>query len=77
MLICVTSYLCKTDHTMSELMKKTVKEVMGKKVTQKWYIIENTFLMKQEVSYHEAAKSELSLHMWSSNIATVFVPTGL
>ena len=77
MLICLTSYLCKTEHTKSELMKKAVKEPTGKKVTQKLHIIENIFLMKREVSYHEAAKSELSLHICSSNIATEFVLAGL
>lgn len=48
---------------MSGLMKIAVKEFTAKKVTQKLRTIENIFQMKQEVSYHEAAKSELSLHM--------------
>ena len=48
---------------MSGLMKIAVKEFTGKKVTQKLHTIENIFQMKQEVSYHEAAKNELSLHM--------------
>ena len=32
MLTCITSYLCKPEHTMSELMKKASKEAYGKDI---------------------------------------------
>ena len=62
------SYLCKPEHTMSELMKKTSKETYGKDVKGKMLSICNTFLSKVEVSSHEAIKSVLPLPMKHSNI---------
>lgn len=41
------------------------------------HAIGNIFLTEREVSPYEAVKRELSLHICSYNIATVFVPTGL
>ena len=56
MLTYLTSYLCKPEHTMSELMKKTSKETYGKNIRGKINSIDNVFLTKREVSTHEAIK---------------------
>ena len=63
MLTYLTSYLCKPEHAMSELMKKASKEAYGKDIKGKMLSIGNTFLTKREVSTHEAIKRVLSLPM--------------
>ena len=60
MLTYLTPYLCKLEHPMSKLMKKTSKEAYRK---GKMLPIGNTFLTKHEVSTHEAIKTVLSLPM--------------
>ena len=77
MLTYLTSYLCKPEHTMSELMKKASKEAYGKDIRGKMHSIGNVFITKREVSTHEAVKRVLSLPMRHSNIDVIFVPTGL
>ena len=77
MLTYLTSYLCKPEHTMSELMKKASKEAYGKDIKGKMHSIGNVFLTKREVSTHEAVKRVLSLPMRHSNIDVLYVPTGL
>ena len=57
MLTYLTSFLCKPEHAMSELMKKASKEAYGKDIKGKMLSIGNTFLTKREVSTHEAIKS--------------------
>ena len=44
MLTYLTSYLCKPEHTMSELMKKASKEAYGKDIRGKMHSIGNVFL---------------------------------
>ena len=77
MLAYLTSYLCKPEHTMSELMKKASKEAYNKDIQGKMYAIGNVFLTKREVSTHEAIARVISLPMRSSNIDVLYVPTGL
>ncbi|XP_066930030.1 uncharacterized protein [Clytia hemisphaerica] len=72
----ITSYICKPERNMSELMKKAHKEATGKAVKDKLRAIGNVFLTKREVSSHEAIKRTLSLKMRTSNIDTVYIPTG-
>ena len=72
----LTSYLCKPEHTMSELMKKTAKEAHGADIKTKLRKISNVFLTKREVASHEAVKRSLSMHMRTSNLATEYIPTG-
>ena len=50
-------YLCKPKHTMSELMKKELKEAYVKDIKGKMLSIGNIFLTKREVSTDEAIKS--------------------
>ena len=76
MLMYLTSYLCKPEHTMSELMKKASKEAYGKDIKGKMHSIGNVFLTKREVSTHEAIKRVLSLPLRHSNIDVVYVATG-
>ena len=77
MLTYLTSYLCKPEHLVNELMKKTSKEAYGKDIKGKMLSIGNTFLTKRMVSTHEAIKRVLSLPMRHSNIDVLYVPTGL
>ena len=73
----LTSYLCKPEHTMSELMKKASKEASGKDIKEKLRSIGNVFITKREVSTHEAIKRALSLPMRTSNIDTIYIDTGI
>ena len=73
----VSSYLCKPKHTMSELMKKELKEVYGKDIKGKMLSIGNIFLTKCEVSTHEVIKRVLFLLLRHSNIGILYVPTSL
>jgi len=73
----LTSYLCKPEHTMSELMKKASKEATGKDIKGKLRSIGNVFLTKREVSTYEAIKRVLSLCMRTSNIDTLYIDSGL
>ena len=77
MLTYLTSYLCKPEHAMSELMKKASKEAYGKDIKGKMLSIGNTFLTKCKVSTLAAIKRVLSLPMRHSNIDVLYVPTGL
>ena len=43
MLTCLTSYLSKLEHTMSELMKKASKEAYGKDIRGKMHLTGNIF----------------------------------
>ena len=76
MLTYLTSYLCKPEHTMSELMKKTSKEAYGKDLKGKMLSIGNTFLTKRVVST-QAIKRVLSLPMRYSNRDVLCIPTSL
>ena len=46
MLTYLTSYLCKPEHAMTKLMKKTLKKAYGKNIKGKLLSISNTFLSK-------------------------------
>jgi hypothetical protein len=73
----LTSYMCKPERTMSELMKKASKEATNKGVQDKLFAIGNVFTTKREVSTDEAIVRVLSLPMRSSKIAVDFIVTGL
>ena len=73
----LTSYLCKPEHTMGELMKKASKEATGEDMKGKLRKIGNVFLTKREISTHEAIKRVLSLPMRTSNIDVIYLDTGL
>ena len=77
MLTYLTSFLCKPEHAMSELMKKASKEAYGKDIKGKMLSIGNTFLTKCKVSTYKSIKRVLSLPMRHSNIGVFCVPTGL
>ena len=59
----LTSYLCKPERTLSELVKKLSKEAYGKDIKHKMLSIGNIFFTKWEVSTLEAIKRVLSLPM--------------
>ena len=73
----LTSYMCKPERTMSELMKKASKEATNRGVQDKLWAIGNVFTTKREVSTDEAIVRALSLPMRSSKIAVDFIVTGL
>ena len=73
----LTSYLCKSERTMGELMRKASKESAGAEMREKFKKIGNVFLTKREVSTHEAIKRTLSLHMRTSNIDVLYLNTGI
>ena len=58
MLIYLTLYLCKSEHIMSELMKKAAEESTCSKVIQELHATCNMFLSKREVSPHKPPKRE-------------------
>ena len=65
MLTYLTLYLCKPEHTMSELMKNALKESYGRNVWEKLSAIGNVFITKCEVSRHNTIKQVLSLSLRS------------
>ena len=77
MLIYQTSYLCKPERAMSEIMKKDSEEAYGEDIKGKMFSIGNTFLTKHEVSTNEAIKRVLSLPMRHPNIDVPYVSAGL
>ena len=58
-------------------MKKISKEACNQDIRAKLRYIGNVFLTKREVSTHEAIIRLLSAPMRSSNIAVMFIPTGI
>ena len=73
----LTSYLCKPERNMSELMKMASKEASGKEIRDKLKVIGNVFQKCREVSTHEAIARTISLPLRHSNYDVIYVPTGL
>ena len=73
----LTLYLCKPEHIISKLMKKTPKEAYAKEIKHKIHSISNMFLTKQEVSKQDAMKRSLSIPMRHSDIDVQYVSAGL
>ena len=71
----ITSYICKPEKTMSELMQKASKEANEKGVTDKLYHIANQLRKGREVSHHEAIMRCLSMPFRRSNVPVTFVAT--
>jgi hypothetical protein len=72
----LTSYLCKPEHAMSELMKKTIKEAENLPPSDRLRLGGKTFVDKKEESCHQALKYLLGSPMGRSNIDVVFIQTG-
>ena len=74
MLTYLTSYLCKPEHTMSELIKAS-KESYWRNVWEKLSANGNVFVIKCEVSTHDAIEllSYLSLLLRTSNIGVSYI----
>ena len=72
----LTSYLCKSERTMGELMQKAFKESSsdGVKGLKK---AGNVYLNTREVSTHEAIVHTISLSSRLSNINVIYLPSGL
>ena len=71
----ITSYMCKPEKEMSQLMKHAVKE--ADTVKDKLKAIGNTFLHSREVSQHEAIPRLISLPLRQTNVPVKHIPTGL
>ena len=69
----ITSYMCKPEREMSELMRNAVKE--ADTVSDKLKSIGNTFLQCREVSEHEAIVRLLGLPLRESSTTVQYVPT--
>ena len=72
----LTSYLCKPDHTLSELMRKAVKEVNEAGVGDKLRAIGNVFITAREVSFQESTYHLLSHPFRRSNVDVQYIATG-
>ncbi|XP_070548888.1 uncharacterized protein [Ptychodera flava] len=70
----ITSYMCKPEREMSELMRNAVKE--ANTTTDKLKCIGNTFLRCREVSQHEAIARLVGLPLRQTNTTVQYVPTG-
>ncbi|XP_070573805.1 uncharacterized protein [Ptychodera flava] len=70
----ITSYMCKPEREMSELMRNAVKE--ADTATEKLKSIGNTFLKCREVSQHEAIARLVGLPLRQTNTTVQYVPTG-
>ena len=70
----ITSYMCKPEKNLSELMSAAVKEAETQR--EKLKVIGDTLCKGREVSQHEAIYRVLSLPMRKSNIAVEFFQTG-
>ena len=72
----LTSYLCKSERTMGELMRKAFKEFSsdGVKGLKK---AGNVYLKTREISTHETIAHTISLSSGLSNINVIYLPSGL
>ena len=69
----ITSYMCKPERSMSELMRKACKEANTLK--EKLKSIGSVFLKSREVSQHEAIARLIGLTLKQTNTPVLFVPT--
>ena len=76
LVVYLSEYVCKSEHYMSELMKKASKEAGNQTIADQLKPVGKVFVDHREVSIHEAIKRTLSLPLRKSNIGTVWVPTG-
>ena len=72
----LTSYLCKPEKDMSELMKKASKEATNKEIRGKLSKIGDVFLAKCEIGILEAALRLLSGPFRRLSIFVFYVPSG-
>ena len=70
----ITSYMCKPERIMSELMRNACKEAGT--VKDKLKAIGNVFLKSREVSQHEAITRLISMPLKETNTPVIFIPTG-
>ncbi len=71
----ITSYICKPEKTMSELMRKAAKEAPQGNLSSQLYHVANAMRKGREVSQHEAIMRLLSIPLRRSNTEVLFIPT--
>ena len=69
----VTSYLCKAEKTMSELLSKASKEAHLKPVRDKLTLLGNVFLTHREILTDEAIYIILSMPLRQSSKQVVYL----
>ena len=73
----VTSYLCKSERTMSELLKQASKQCKKRDmdIKQRLSVLGNVFLTHRDISTDEAIYRLFSIPLRESNRKVIFVPT--
>ena len=77
MLTNLTSYLCKPESAMSELIKKATKEAYWKNVWEKLSTAGNVFMTTLKVSPRGTIRQLLSPHLKTFNIGFTWIPNVL
>ena len=74
----LASYMCKPEHTMSEVMKKVHKETheAGNNIKDQFRPVAKVLRECREVSTHEACVRLLSLPLRTSEISVIYIPVG-
>ncbi len=71
----ITSYICKPEKSMSELMRKAAKEAPEGNLSSQLYHVANAMRKGREVSQHEAIMRLLSIPFRRSNTEVLFIST--
>ncbi len=74
-IVYITSYICKPEKSMSELMKNASKEANSKDIRGQLFHVADKMRRGREVSHHEAIMRLLSIPFRRSNVSTIFVST--
>ena len=72
----VTSYLCKAEKTMSQLLRAASREANDEDVRKRLNKLGNVFLTHRELTSHEAVCRILSIPLRQSNQTVIFIPCG-
>ncbi|WAR17568.1 hypothetical protein MAR_032162 [Mya arenaria] len=73
----LTSYICKLERAMRDMMRKASKETDCEPIRQAFSDIGHIFIKYREVSEHEAVLRILSLPLHNSNIDVQFIQTDI
>ena len=73
----ITSYICKPEKTMSDLMRKASRKASDGDISKQLYHVANQMRKGREVSHHEAIMRLLSIQFRRSNVPVVFVATDM
>ena len=74
---CITSYITKDEREVGNILQAVSKEMRNQQINQQMKKVAFAFSNARNVSAQEAAYRILSLPLYSSNITTVWIPSGL